>query len=151
MVAESPSEDGSRPVLRLSLEEIGAVPAGPAGHWRTTWRLQNPMSVPVEVLEAWLPHDQFHAERQRFRPALALPAGGEILFSVEVSFASRDGEAVENAFLILRARYDRDLWRVFARLRIENDKTGSPVPIIEALTTDRAGLSAPAGQLRPGA
>jgi len=44
------------------------------------------------------------------------------------------GGLVENAFLILRALYTEDTWRIFVRMNIEVAPDGTVRPIVEAVT-----------------
>ena len=108
------------------------VSAGPCvrtddpGRWQASWRLRA-VDDPVQVLEAWLPHDHFHRPRWRFNPPLIVD---DVLLEAEVACQDLPGSVIENAFLILRTP-DR---RVFARLTIVVDGAGVPRQQCEAVT-----------------
>ena len=98
------------------------------------WRLENQGSHPIELTESWLPHGQFRALREPFVPPLILPVGGAVLHSRQVNVALPAGGCVENAFLILRALYRREAWRIFVRMNIEAASDLSVRPIVEVIT-----------------
>lgn len=108
------------------------VSAGPcvrtddAGLWRAAWQLRA-SGEPVQVIEAWLPHDHFYSPRRRFEPPLTVD---DTVLEAEVSCEDPPGSVIENAFLILRTP-DR---RVFARLTILVDGEGVPRQQCEAVT-----------------
>ena len=107
----------------------------------TRWELVNRTDEPIEVLESWFPHNQFHRPRQAFAPALTLAPRMSIQLVADVTFAAAPREVIENAFLILRARYQDQAWRIFARLRIVCDDAGHPNPVVEALSAHPARIS----------
>jgi hypothetical protein len=98
------------------------------------WRLQNLGDGPLELEESWLPHGQFRAERQRFQPPLVLLSGQAVMHVRDVDIAAADGPVVENAFLILRVRWQDGPWRVFARMRAHITPEGAVTPIVELVT-----------------
>lgn len=108
------------------------VSAGPCLHtdvqgvWQASWRLRA-VDDPVQVLEAWLPHDHFYKDRWRFNPPLMVE---DTVLEAEVSCEDPPGTVIENAFLILRTP-DR---RIFARLTILVDEAGVPRQECEAVT-----------------
>lgn len=108
------------------------VSAGPCvrtdeeGVWQASWRLRA-VDEPVQVLEAWLPHDHFNRERWRFNPPLMVE---DTVLEAEVSCEDPAGTVIENAFLILRTP-DR---RVFARLTVLIDGDGVPRQRCDAVT-----------------
>lgn len=109
----------------LEVEAGPCKPAEPAGAWHATWRLRS--DAPLEIMEAWLPHDHFHSPRRRFEPALGIR---DTVLEADVQCEDPPGSVIENAFLILRTRAQR----VFARLTIEVDDKGVPHQRCEAVT-----------------
>ena len=93
------------------------------GVWQTSWRVRT--DTPIEIIEAWLPHDHFYSPRRRFDPPLA-----DSELHAEVSCEDGPGAVIENAFLILRTP-DR---RYFARLTIVVNVDGIPQQQCEAVT-----------------
>ena len=128
--------------LSLAISDVAPAGAGLADSLRITWLLANLGPEPLEVLETWLPHDQFRAGREPFDPPLWLQAGRSIVLLSTVHSPRGVSETVENAFLILRTRSNGQNRRVFARLRIENEKNGGIRPILESLTTTPEGFVA---------
>ena len=108
------------------------VKAGPCsrtnegGAWWALWRLRA-TDEPLQVLEAWLPHDHFHRPRWRFNPPLVVE---DTVLEAEVSCEDRPGSVIENAFLILRTPEQR----FFARLTVVVDGDGVPHQRCESVT-----------------
>ena len=108
------------------------IPAGP-GSWRTSWTLSG-AAAPLDLLEAWLPHDHFQGPRQRFDPPLAFDPGSRLELQRTVACQDPPGSVIENAFLILRVRSGQRHWRVFTRLTIRVAVDGVPQQTCEAVT-----------------
>jgi hypothetical protein len=136
-----PVEGDSGPASGLSIELTDWTKAPEPAVWRAGWSLVNQTGAPVELLESWLPHDQFHRKREAFEPVLVVAPGGRVVLTAEVNCLAAPGEIVENAFLILRARWTGRVWRIFVRLRVECNEDGQPTPYIEALTAQHVGVS----------
>jgi len=131
------SADGT---LSLAITGVASADAGLPDLWRITWSLTNLGADRLEILETWLPHDQFRAGRESFEPPLALaPRASTVLVSTVESPLGLS-ETIENAFLILRTRSSGRNRRVFARLRVEHEGDGRIRPVIESLTTTKAGV-----------
>ena len=126
--------------LALDIGGVASAGAGLPNAWWITWLLVNRGPDPLELLEAWLPHDQFCAGRSAFDPPTLLPPGEGAVFDDEVYCPGAPGETVENAFLILRTRSSGQDRRVFARLRIEHTADGRIRPVLESLTTTPVGF-----------
>ena len=128
------------PTLAVTLARSSRI--GASRLYEVAWRVQNVGRERVVIKESWLPHGQFRAGRQVFEPALLLPSQEVLLHAREVELVAAPGEAVENAFLILRLFHQERAWRVFVRMRVEVDSAGSVQPIVEAVTASpiEAGL-----------
>jgi len=119
-----------------------AVDAGPErGIIRVDWRVTNLTDAPIEVLETWLPHGRFFAERQALEPPLILLAGASAVVRRNVRYAAEPGEVVENAFLNLRVRFGGRLWRALARMRVQCALDGDVRLAVQALTVDQVGFA----------
>jgi hypothetical protein len=127
---------------KISLQQISVAPGCEQGEWLITWRVENPDRRPLHVDAARLPHSQFKAGEQRFRPSLILGYGEATQFESTVLCAEPAGATVENAFIIFSAVWLERRWRIFVRLRIVVDDQGKPKPITESITTQQVGFSA---------
>jgi hypothetical protein len=102
--------------------------------WRATWLVHNAGPDALEVEAAWIPHGRFRGDgRLPLAGQVAHDTSRELQFSVTAS--ETPGTVVENAFLIVRVRVQRNAWRIFVRMRIEFDADAVPVPVVEAVTT----------------
>jgi hypothetical protein len=136
--------DSARPGPGL-LVEPGACRAGPApGHWLASWRIENPNPEPVELLATWLPHGRFRGEQQVLSRPIGLGPGESATLELPVACGEPPGTVVENAFLILRLRWQSRPWRIFARHRIEfgGEQPPRPRPVCEVITAQPIGFSA---------
>ena len=126
-------------MFSLTITDVASAGSGLPDLWRITWFIENLAPEPIELLEAWLPHDQFRAARESLDPPRLLPPGGSAVLQSNVESPHTPG-TIENAFLILRARSTDQGRRVFARLRVEHDGAGRIRPVLESLTTTPVGF-----------
>lgn len=124
----------------ISVLQTGSASGGP-GAWRVAFNVRNTGSEPVELLEAWLPHGRFRAEAVPLAGQLPLASGASIRLEFTVGFDEPPGEYVENAFVILRVRWQGQEWRVLTRLAVTADADGSPAASTELITTQPVGFS----------
>ena len=129
----------------IVLRQIGAYRAGRSGWCHIRWELQNKTSRAVELIAARLPHGKFKAPEMRFEPALELAPGRRRDLEMEVFCREVPGAVIENAFVILEARYLRQYWRIFARLRVVLDRQAVPQSASESITTQKIGFSGVSG------
>ena len=127
---------------QLSVESIACGAGGGPGEWRCAFTLSNRGQADLQILEAWLPHNQFFSQRSLLHPPLSLPTGAEASLDVDVAFAEELGAQVTNAFLILRVEQEGGAWRVFARLLPIAQSDGQPAVICESVTAQPVGFSA---------
>lgn len=125
---------------RIQIQPSEASPAG-TGRWNLSWTVQNLTDQPITLLEVWLPHGQFRAERQQLTPPLVLPAGGSADIETAVEAPVPPSGVVENAFVILRVRWEGSGWRVFARFRVGFGEDGRPHPLAEESTAQHVGFA----------
>ena len=124
----------------ISVLQAGRA-SGEPGAWQVAFEVWNTGDGPVELLEAWLPHGRFRAEAVPLttQPPLASGAGTRLEFTVR--FEEPPGELVENAFVILRVRWQDEEWRVLTRLTVTADADSSPLASTELITTQPVGFS----------
>ena len=116
------------PQVRIVVEACQPRPA--KGQWLVRWRISNPGREPLRLEDAWVPHGRFRGEGH-VPLTLTVEPGASSPVELNVSAEEPPGSVVENAYLILRS----SAWRFFARMRIEFDVAGTPVPSVETLTT----------------
>jgi len=115
--------------------------SGEAGAWRVVFEVRNAGDRPVELLEAWLPHGRFRAEAVSLSEQPLLASGASTQLTFTVGFDEPPGEIVENAFVILRALWRDQEWRVLTRLAVTSDADGSPLAATELITFHPVGFS----------
>lgn len=120
---------------RLRLEPVEATRTN--GTWRTWWRVTNEGGGEVRLLSIRAPHARFRAEPADLDLAVTTAARVEMKVRVEAA----PGEEVENAFVILIARHERETWRLMFRVRVGLDESGTPRPVVESLTSHRVGFT----------
>jgi hypothetical protein len=132
MAPIQPQDVSRPPSLAVSIDRCETELPGTLIEVR--WLLQNLGAEPLELEESWLPHGQFRGERQAFEPPVSLAPQGTLTHSREVDVAAATGSVIENAFLILRVRWQGKPWRVFARIRAAVALDHSIQPIVELVT-----------------
>jgi len=116
--------------VRISV--LGCEPDEARGRWHVRWQVANVCNGPVVLEDAWVPHGRFRGDGHVLLDAAISPGGWHVL-ELGVSASEPPGTVVDNAFLILRLRGQRETWRVFARMRIQFS-AASVLPVIEAVT-----------------
>ena len=114
---------------------------GAPGAWRVAFEVGNAGEEPVELLEAWLPHGRFRAEAVPLTTEPLLGSGESTQLAFTVGFDEPPGELVENAFVILRVRWQGQEWRVLSRLAVTADADGRPLAATELTTAHPVGFS----------
>ncbi len=125
----------------MSVEPLPPREAGNPGRWRVGWQVTNRSDRPLELLAAWCPHGRFRAPTWELAPAPALMPGESRAIETVVTCDERPGTVVENAFVILRARWGDEPWRILARLEIRVDEYGAPHNAVVLITTQPIGFS----------
>ncbi len=130
---------------RLGVEPGDVRPGGRSGEWRIDWRLSNAADAPVRVESVWEPHGRFRGEERTLEPPLSMPSGGSVELELPVRCDVGAGETIENGFLIFRVLVGEQAWRVLTRLTIVGGADGTPMPRVEAITSQVVGFSHPTG------
>ena len=124
----------------ISVLQAGRA-SGEPGAWQVAFEVRNAGGEPVDLLEAWLPHGRFRAEAVPLTAQPSLASGASARLEFIVGFDEPPGESVENAFVILRVRWQGRGWRVLTRLTVTADADGSPVASTELITFHPVGFS----------
>lgn len=129
----------------MTSPSITVLQTGPAsgepGGWNVAFAVRNEEEGPIELLEAWLPHGRFRAEAVPLTAQPSLASGASARLEFTVGFDEPQGELVENAFVILRVRWQDQEWRVLTRLAVTADADGRPVASTELITFHPVGFS----------
>jgi hypothetical protein len=111
------------------------------GRWRVGWRITNASPRPLRLLAAWCPHGRFRAPEWVLEPAPTLAPGQTAVIETDVACAEAPGTVVENAFVILRALWGDEPWRILARLEVRVGPGGVPEHVVVLITRHRIGFS----------
>jgi hypothetical protein len=129
---------------RVAVEPL-PTRAGPApGQWHAAWRVTNQGDRLLELQAAWCPHGRYRAPRWDLAPPPRLLPGETALVETIVACDEPPGTVVENAFVIFRARWGDEPWRILVRLEIRADSRGTPENAVALITTQPIGF-APTG------
>ncbi|MBI1995935.1 MAG: hypothetical protein HYU31_10740 [Deltaproteobacteria bacterium] len=133
-----PAQSAAPPI---ALNQVSVEPEQAAGNWKILWRIANLNSQPLELRAVRLPHGQFKSAEQRFQPAIHLSPKESAEFEISVCCDEPEGLVTENAFLIFQVTRLGEQWRIFARVRVTVNSTGTPVAATELITTQKVGFS----------
>ena len=134
------SAQSAAPQIALNQISVGAQEG--KGNWKILWRVANVNSQPLELCAVRLPHGQFKAAKQRFRPALTLAPKQATRFDAVVRCDEPAGLVTKNAFLIFQAVRFGERWRILARVRVIVNSRGEPATKTELITSQKVGFSA---------
>jgi hypothetical protein len=123
----------SDPLIAIQMEAIARA----GTDWRLRWKVTNTSSDPVRLVSVQAPHGKFRAEAIDLNKVLVDSAVVEQTVRVD----ALPGEDIENAFVIFVVAAGDQTWRVLFRLRVHINEDGSPVPVIEAVTSHPVGFS----------
>ena len=124
----------------LTVLQVGRASGEPSA-WKVAFDVRNAGEESIELLEAWLPHGRFRAEAVPLSEQPPLESGASVQLAFTVGFDEPPGEYVENAFVILRVRWQGQEWRVLTRLAVTADADGSPIASTELITAHAVGFS----------
>ncbi len=114
------------------------------GLWRVAWRITNETSFELRLLDARWPHGKFRSGLMELADVRVAPEDGADL-EARVACGGKDGDVVENTFLIATAAWREVRWRILARMTVRFAADGSPAATTELVTVQRVGFSEPAG------
>ncbi|MEX2599640.1 MAG: hypothetical protein WD533_08300 [Dehalococcoidia bacterium] len=109
--------------------------------WDVVFRVANGGGGDVSLLAAWLPHGRFRCAEISLEGMPPLGTGAETGIAFPVAFDEPPGVVVENCFVILRVGWQRDVWRVLARLTVSAGDDGAPAAKTELVTVHLVGFS----------
>jgi len=126
---------------QITLTQVSVEPEEGRGNWKILWRVKNLNSQPLDLHAVRLPHGQFKSAERRFEPAIVLAAKQDAQFQVFVHCDEPAGLVTENAFLIFQIIRLGEPWRIFARVRVTVNTSGTPVATTELITMQQVGFS----------
>ncbi len=132
------ARESQRPAPRLAFAVVAVEPEA-GDFFAVSWRITNKSGADVLVVETWLPHNGFYADKESLSPELRVEPAGSVEVSRRVRCRATAEADVENAFLILQVDFVGAVWRIFVRMRVKAEAS-SMRPIIEAVTAQTVGL-----------
>jgi len=126
---------------QITLTQVSVEPEEGRGNWKILWRVKNLNSQPLDLHAVRLPHGQFKSAERRFEPAIVLAAKQDAQFQVFVHCDEPAGLVTENAFLIFQIIRLGEPWRIFARVPVTVNPSGTPVATTELITMQQVGFS----------
>jgi hypothetical protein len=124
----------------ISIRQTNAEPSG-TGDWQVTFLIGNEGSHALELVSARLPHGQFRGSEHKFAPPIRLQADECFTFAVTVHCQAPAGLVTENAFVIFLVDWLEEKWRIFVRIRVTVDASGTPHTNTESISTQKVGFS----------
>ncbi len=128
---------------RVQVTQISC--AGSGRDWRIVWRVTNRTTAEMRFLDVRFPHGQFRGALRELVDFRVAPSGAADLEAV-VACNGREGDVVENTFLIATVEWRRVRWRILARMTVRFSADGSPSAVTELVTVQRVGFSGPASR-----
>lgn len=126
---------------QITLTQVSVEPEEGRGNWKILWRVANLNCEPLDLHAVRLPHGQFKSVERRFDPAIGLAAKQDARFQVLVHCDEPAGLVTENGFLIFQVLRCGEPWRIFVRVRVTVNTSGTPVATTELITTQQVGFS----------
>ncbi len=127
--------------------EHGNQVAGSSPHlWVVGWFIHNLGDQPLQILTAQCPHGRFRGGKKELADFPELMPGKTAHLELPVTCNEPAGAVVENAFLILQAKWRDQLWRILIRLTITFDEQGAPKGKTQVITTQPVGFSKGMGE-----
>lgn len=135
--------DGEVEEPRVRATQISCARCGE--DWRVAWRVDNLTTSDMRLLDVRFPHGRFRSGLRDLADVRVSPSASTDLEAV-VACHGRDGEVVENTFLISTVEWRKIRWRILVRMTVRFGADGSPAATTELVTVQRVGFSAPEGQ-----
>ena len=128
--------------------EQGTLVAGSSAHlWVVGWNIHNLGDQPLQILTAQCPHGRFRGDKIELADFPELMPGKTAHLELPVTCNEPPGIVVENAFLLLQAKWRNQLWRILIRLTVTFDEQGAPKGKTEVITTQPVGFSRAMGRV----
>ena len=127
---------------RVRVTQIACARCGE--DWRMAWRIDNLTASEMRLLDVRFPHGRFRSGLRELADVRVAPSASTDLEAM-VACHGRDGEVVENTFLITTVEWRKVLWRILARMTVRFAPDGSPDAATELVTVQRVGFSDPGG------
>ena len=141
----SDAEHPAKPEVEEPRVRVTQISCARCGEdWRVAWRIGNLTTSEMRLLDVRFPHGRFRSglrELTDFRVA----SSASMDLDAVVACQGRDGEVVENTFLITTVEWRKVLWRILARMTVRFAPDGSPDAATELVTVQRVGFSDPGG------
>ncbi|HEY7066292.1 MAG TPA: hypothetical protein VII06_32770 [Chloroflexota bacterium] len=131
--------DPGEPVIQV--QPAPPAPGSSPAEWRVAWQIENRGDRPLTLLAAWLPHGKLRAAERALEPPPRLQPGESVRLDLLAAFEEAPGTVVENTFVILRALWGDEPWRIMVRLLITTDDRGAPANTVELMTVHPIGFS----------
>ncbi len=115
--------------------------------WRVGWNVHNLGDQPLQILTAQCPHGRFRGNKIELADFPELMPGKTTHLELPVTCNEPPGTVVENAFLLLQAKWRNQLWRILIRLTVTFDEQGAPKGKTEVISTQPVGFSRAMGRV----
>ena len=126
---------------RVTVEQVSRRIADHPGFWMMGWNIRNDSRDSLEIVKVAVPHGRFRGREADLQPAIRIPPSERRQLEVRVACAEKPGTTVENAFLILSAKFKREDWRILVRLSVDFNDSGEPHTRTERVTVQEVGFS----------
>ena len=113
--------------------------------WRIAWRIENRTTSEMWFLDVRFPHGRFRSGLRELED-VRVAASASMDLEAVVACGGRDGEVVENTFLISTVEWRKIRWRILARMTVRFGADGSPAAVTELVTVQRVGFSGAGNQ-----
>lgn len=123
----------STPNLRLEARDAVRV----NGSWRVRWRVTNKGADHARLVAIRAPHSRFRSDPVDLNVVVI----ESVIVDQTLRIEAAPGEEIADASVIFVIVSEHETWRAFFRVRVRMDGDGAPAPQVEAVTTERVGLS----------
>ncbi len=143
----SPLENQQEMGPEVKVEQGTQVARYSSQLWLVGWNIHNLGDQPLQILTAQCPHGRFRGDKIELADFPELMPGKTTHLELPVTCNEPPGTVVENAFLLLQAKWRNQLWRILIRLTVTFDEQGAPKGKTEVITTQPVGFSRAMGRV----